>query len=145
MQIVVTETRDVPNGQQQETVPHMTFGWKSTAQRVVTHAIIWRMIKVRLVLSKLYFLILIFKFNNNIVYVLLKLLTSIRGWKVKAILRDVMGEEKFHFSLFSTIQLCIKWPLLSPYYKPSMYSCWVLCVIWNIVHSMSSHSIPHCN
>ncbi len=27
---------------------------------------------------------------------------------------------------------------------PSVNVCWVLCVIWNIVHSMFSHSIPHC-
>ncbi len=30
-------------------------------------------------------------------------------------------------------------------FKPSVYSCWVLCVKWNIVHSMSSHSKPQCN
>ncbi len=64
---------------------------------------------------------------------------------LKAILRDVMGEEKIYFSFASSyIYVHCIMTLLSPYYKPLVYSCWVLCVIWNIVHSMSSHLIPHC-
>ncbi len=44
----------------------------------------------------------------------------------------------FHFFFPSYIY---EWPL---FFKPSVYSWWVLCVKWNIVHIMSSHSIPQC-
>ncbi len=50
--------------------------------------------------------------------------------------------KKFTFHFFSSYIYVMT--LLSQYYKPSVYSCWVLYVIWNIVHSMSSHLIPHC-
>ncbi len=43
----------------------------------------------------------------------------------KAILRDVMGEENFTFLFFSSYI----YVMLSPYYDPSVFSCWVLCVI----------------
>ncbi len=39
-------------------------------------------------------------------HVLLVSVNKIVSWTVKAILRDVMGEEKFYFSLFFIIQLC---------------------------------------
>ncbi len=48
----------------------------------------------------------------------------------------------FTFHFFSSYIYVMT--LVSPYFKPSVYSCWVLCVICNIVHSMSSHSLPQC-
>ncbi len=57
---------------------------------------------------------------------------------------EMWWERKNFTSHFFFHHTFMYWPLLSPYFKPSVYSCWVLCVLWNIVHSMSSHSLPQC-
>ncbi len=65
-------------------------------------------------------------------------------WKqilFKAILQDLMEDKKCYFSLFSIINVCND-PCCHRILSPQVYSCWVLCVKWNIVHSMSSHLTP---
>ncbi len=63
---------------------------------------------------------------------------------IKATLRDVIREEKNLLFTFFITHLCNDPCCHRVINKPSVYSCWVLCVKWNIVHSMSSDSIPHC-
>ncbi len=60
----------------------------------------------------------------------------------KAILRDVMGEEKFYFSLFFIIHLCND-PCCHRIISPSGFSVFVLGALRNMEY-MSSHSIPQC-
>ncbi len=62
---------------------------------------------------------------------------------IKAILRDVMGEETMFTFIFFIIHLCND-PCCHRILSPQCIRAGYRCVIWNIVHSMSSHSIPHC-
>ena len=46
---------------------------------------------------------------------------------VKAILQDLTTYDTFYFSLFFH-HIIMKWPWLSPYFKTSLYSYWLLCI-----------------
>ena len=50
-------------------------------------------------------------------------------------------DKKIYFSLFCHHQI-MKWPWLSPYFKPSVYnSCWLLCAQWTFSKLNISYSV----